>query len=167
MNRHNRADVFMSMAYLVSMQSTDVSTHVGAVIVGTDNEVRSTGYNGFPRGVNDDVVERQEKPLKYSWMEHAERNAIYNAARMGLSVKGCTMFTNGFPCADCARAIIQSGIAVVVTDRVWDDHNPVRWAESLRISQDMFVEAGIKHRVWGGDVLEIIPWRNTAVGRGE
>jgi len=166
MNPHNREDVFMSMVYLLSMQSTDVSTHVGAVIVGQDNEIRSTGYNGFPRGVDDYNVQRQEKPLKYSWMEHAERNAIYNAARMGLSVKGCTLYTNGFPCADCARAIIQSGITTVVTDKEWDDHNPVRWAESMKISQDMFSESGVEHRVWTGEILEIIPWRNTAVGRG-
>ena len=74
--------LFMSMVYLVAMKSKDDSTHLGAVIVSQDNEIRSFGYNGLARGINDDVVERQERPEKYFWFEHAERNAIYNAGRM-------------------------------------------------------------------------------------
>jgi dCMP deaminase len=67
---------FMSMAYLVSMKSKDKSTKVGCVIVGPDNEVVSTGYNSFPRLLNDNVAARSERPLKYMFIEHAERNAI-------------------------------------------------------------------------------------------
>ena len=69
---------FMSIAALVSMKSKDQKTHHGAVIVGPNNEIRSTGYNSFVRRLKDDVPERQERPEKYHWFEHAERNAIYN-----------------------------------------------------------------------------------------
>lgn len=107
---------FIKMAHLVASKSKDKSTNVGAVIVGPDNEIRSTGYNNFPRGINDDVEERHGRPQKYEWTEHAERNAIYNAARIGVPVKGCTMYFNyePSPCADCARGIIQSGINKIV-----------------------------------------------------
>ena len=77
-------------------------------------KIVSTGYNSFPRGIDDNVAERQERPEKYFWFEHAERNAIYNAARIGVSTKGCTMFlTCDIPCADCARGIINAGIIKV------------------------------------------------------
>ena len=74
---------FLSMAKLIATWSRDRSTKVGAVIVGPNREVRSVGYNGFPRGVNDAIESRYERPGKYDWTEHAERNAIYNAARYG------------------------------------------------------------------------------------
>ena len=83
---------FMSLAYLVGMKSKDPRTKVGAVVVGPDNEIRSTGYNSFPRGMNDRVAERQVAPAKHLYFEHAERNAIYNAARMGQSLKGCRIY---------------------------------------------------------------------------
>ena len=69
------------MANLVAKKSKDQSTQIGAVIVGPDNEIRSTGYNSFPKGLNDDLQERQERPEKYYWIEHAERNALYNASQ--------------------------------------------------------------------------------------
>jgi len=73
-------DYFIGIANQVKLKSKDKNTQIGAVIVGEDNEVVSTGYNSFPRGIDDDVPERQERPEKYHWFEHAERNAIYNAA---------------------------------------------------------------------------------------
>ena len=80
-------DYFVSIAEQVKEKSKDIKTKIGAVIVGKDNEILSTGYNSFPRGLNDNVVQRQERPEKYFWFEHAERNAIYNAARIGVSLK--------------------------------------------------------------------------------
>ncbi len=107
---------FINMAMHVATKSKDRSTVVGAIIVGPDHEIRSTGYNGFPRGVDDDIDSRHERPEKYSWTEHAERNAIYNAARVGIATKGCTMYINWepSPCDDCSRAIVQSGITTVI-----------------------------------------------------
>lgn len=107
------AESFTALAELIASWSKDRSTQVGAVIVGPDLEIRSTGYNGFPRGVCDDVDERHGRPQKYLWTEHAERNAIYNAARFGVSLKGCMMFATCRPCARCARAIVQVGITTI------------------------------------------------------
>ena len=116
------------------MKSKDKNTHIGAVIIGPDNELRSTGYNGFVRGLNDDVEERQESPEKYYWMEHAEKNAIFNAARVGIPLKGCRMYTNGVPCMECARGIVQSGIEEVIVDEAWDRTNSEKWAENAKRS---------------------------------
>jgi dCMP deaminase len=73
------------------------------VIVRSDRLIRSVGYNGFVRGVDDDIASRHERPAKYSWIEHAERNAIYNAARFGVPLTGATCYVNWFPCIDRAR----------------------------------------------------------------
>lgn len=139
-------DYFAEMAILVASKSKDPSTKCGAVIIGPDNEVRSTGFNGFPRGVKDD--ERiNERPLKYYYIEHAERNAIYNAARHGNSLKGCTMYVTGTPCHDCARAIIQSGIKrVIILEGCHAPGFNKRWEESMKHTKIMFKEAKIKVR---------------------
>lgn len=105
---------FLGLARHVSSWSKDQSTKTGSVIVGPDKEIRSVGFNGFPRGCNDDVAERHDRSAKYSFTEHAERNAIYNAARLGVPLKGCTIYMVWYPCADCARAIIQAGITRMV-----------------------------------------------------
>ncbi len=107
---------FIRIAMEVASKSKDRSTKVGAVIVGPDHEIRSTGFNGFPRGIDDDDNDRHTRPAKYAWTEHAERNAIYNAARCGVSTNGCIMYLNWepAPCSECSRAIIQAGITTVV-----------------------------------------------------
>ena len=111
----NWKDYFKNIAQQVKLKSKDKYTQIGAVIVGNDNEIVSTGYNSFPRGIDDNKQHRQERPEKYYWFEHAERNAIYNAARIGVSTKDCTMYlTCGIPCADCARGIINAGIRRIV-----------------------------------------------------
>ena len=150
-----RTRIFMTMAYLVAMSSKDLRTKIGAVVVGPDKEVRSTGYNGLPRGCKDDCVARQHRPDKYFYFEHAERNAIYNAARMGLSMKGCAMYTLDIPCADCARAIIQSGINEVVYHTSWNDGNSIKWKESVEYSKIMFEESGVKLIGWDGEILSL------------
>ena len=83
---------FMELAFLVASWSKDPSTKTGAVVVGPDKEIRATGYNGLVRGVADDIPERMERPTKYDFFEHAERNAIYNACLTGTQLKGCTIF---------------------------------------------------------------------------
>jgi dCMP deaminase len=155
-------ELFMNMAYLVAMKSKDTNTHLGAVIVGPDNEVRSVGYNGYPRGIKYDSVERQERPEKYFWFEHAERNAIYNAAMVGIPLKGCRMYTMGTPCTDCMRACIQAGIVEVIVDKDWDDSNQDRWLEHAQKSRQMVIEAGIKWRQ-----IDIKPVTITKYRRGK
>ena len=148
----NWDDYYMSLVYLTAMKSKDTSSHLGAVIVGSSNELRSMGYNGICRYVKDDIPERNERPEKYYWYEHAERNAIYNSLLAHTSVDGCTMYTNGTPCAECGRAIIQSGITEVVVDSNWDSENAgiggkvgegTDWSISCNKSAEMFREAGV------------------------
>jgi len=149
----------MSMSYFVAMKSKDPSTKIGAVIVGPYNEVRSTGYNGLPRGVNDNISKRNARPTKYFYYTHAEANAVFNAARMGISTNGCTMYTPGMPCADCCRAIIQSGVKKVVIDWRWDliarndTESNKKWLESGSHSKHMFSEAGVKVIKYSGPLL--------------
>lgn len=146
----NWPEYFLGIANQVKLKSKDKNTNIGAVIVGTDNQIVSTGYNSFPRGINDDVPERQsrENGEKYFWFEHAERNAIYNAALHGSSTKGCTMYlTCWIPCSDCARAIIQAGITTVYCTNDMAAQRQ-KWSKSGERSLQMFNEAGVDVRYY-------------------
>jgi dCMP deaminase len=139
----NWDEYFINIAEQVKLKSKDNNTKIGVVLVGKNNEIVSTGYNSFPRGINDNVIERQEKPEKYFWFEHAERNCIYNAARIGVSTLGTTMYmTCGISCADCARAIISAGVEKIVLRSGKGAMSP-KWQESAERSNQMFKEAGI------------------------
>jgi len=169
MNKKNILEIpgwdeyFMSMAYLVAMKSKDNRTHIGAVIVGPNKEVKSTGYNSFVRRLEDSVSERQEKPEKYFWFEHAERNAIYNATLIGASLKDCIMYTNGIPCMDCARGVVQSGIKEVVVDKIWNLTNKDEDLEHSKRTIQMFKETGVSLRYWEGKLLNIKKYRRGEV----
>jgi dCMP deaminase len=152
--------LYMTMVYLIASKSKDESTHIGAVVVGPDNEVRSMGFNSFPRGINDDVPERQLRPEKYHWFAHAEANASFNAALVGVALKGCRMYTNGIPCTNCVHAVINSGITEVIVDKAWDSNNYNQWVEQAARTRIMFEEAGVKLRFWEGDLVEICRYRN-------
>ena len=107
---------FLDIARATSSRSQDPSMQVGVVIVGPDRDIRATGYNGLPRGVPYSENLYTLRPTKYFWIEHAERNAIYAAARRGSALDGCTIYQQTMPCADCARAIVQVGIKKIVTE---------------------------------------------------
>lgn len=136
---------FLRLAREIASWSKDQSTKVGAVIVGEDRTPGPYGYNGFPRTIDDDRATRHARPAKYRWTEHAERNAIYNAARVGVAVKGCTIYVTHMPCADCARAIIQVGIKRVVVDAqsLIDAGFADRWNEDMQITREMLEEAAV------------------------
>ena len=137
-------EYFLNIAEQVKLKSKDQSTQIGAVIVGKDKEVLSTGYNSFPRGLDDSLQERQERPEKYFWIEHAERNAIYNAARIGVSLKNSTIYlTSGLPCMDCARGIVNSGIKTVYCKQVCTTKNRDKWDESQKKSLELLKECDI------------------------
>jgi len=141
----NWTEYFLNIAEQVKLKSKDQSTQIGAVIVGGDNEVLSTGYNSFPRGMDDSKQERQERPEKYFWMIHAEANAIVNAARIGSSVKNSKIYlTCSVPCADCAKLIINSGIVEVFCKNTQDDVKGNHWIESKKKTLEMFKECNIK-----------------------
>ena len=131
------------MAALVASYSKDDSTKCGAVIVRPDNSICSTGYNGFPRGVKDTITARKKRPNKYLYTEHSERNAIYNSHDS--SMEGYSMFVYTYPntlmvCADCARAIIQTGITTVF---VQSFETIAHWQDSCDASMEMFGESGV------------------------
>lgn len=135
---------WMDMALLVAEWSKDLSRKTGAVIVDDRNVVVSLGWNGFPRGVDDSVEERYQRPEKYPWTEHAERNAIFNAAANGHKTRGCTIYIPWFPCSECARAIIQAGIAeVVCIEPDWSDPT---WAVDFEVAREMLAEANMQVR---------------------
>ena len=129
----------------IAARSPDPDTQVGCILVGTAHQILSTGYNGFPRGV-EPTLKRLERPEKYSWMEHAERNAIYNAARHGVALEDASLFIGMAPCVDCARAIVQSGIKFV-----WIEDSTLgrdRWAESMDKAFEILNEGGVE--TWAG-----------------
>ena len=136
----------MSLAREIAHWSKDRSRGVGCVIVGPNNELRSTGFNGFPRGVDDEVEERHQRPAKYKWTEHAERNAIYNAARVGIPLEGCRIYLPWFPCMDCARAIIQAGISELVC--MEPSPHDSTWAADFADVPQMLREGGVRIRWW-------------------
>lgn len=133
---------FVNLSKHIKSWSKDRSTQVAAVIVNDDNRIVSIGYNGFPNGCNDNIESRHERPAKYMYTEHAERNAIYNAARIGVSTKNCTIYLDWFPCVDCARAIIQSGITHVVCGK--PDAPSPRWIKNFAVSLELFQETDVK-----------------------
>ncbi len=136
-------EYFMGIALLSSMRSKDPSTQVGACIVNEDKRILSMGYNGMPRCCSDDEYpwDRDSDPLnsKYLYVCHAEFNAILNCERG--NVRGCTVYTTLFPCNECAKAIIQSGIKEVVymADKYAD-------SDSVIAAKRMFDTAGVKYR---------------------
>ena len=137
---------FLRLAHEVAKWSKDRSTQVGAVIVGEDRTPGPYGYNGFPRYIDDDREERHQRPTKYQWTEHAERNAIFNAARIGMALGGCTMYVTHVPCADCTRAIVQVGIKKVVVDAgsLEDAGFSERWSKDNQVTKEMLEEAGVE-----------------------
>jgi dCMP deaminase len=141
----NWTEYFLEIAEVIKLKSKDQSTQIGAVVVGEGRNVLSTGYNSFPRGLDDSLQERQERPEKYFWMEHAERNAIYNAALEGVSLKNSTIYlTSGLPCMDCARGIVNSGIKVVWCKSVCTTKNKEKWEESQKKSLQLLNECGVE-----------------------
>ncbi len=133
-------EYFMGLAHLSALRSKDPNTQVGAAIVDENHRVVSVGYNGFPTGVSDDEFpwSREGGVLesKYAFVVHAELNAILNSQR---SVRGCTIYVSLFPCNECAKAIIQSGIKRIVYES--DKYNGV---DTNIASKRMLKAAGVE-----------------------
>lgn len=140
MDWHNR---FMMLAEHIAKWSKDPHRQVGAVIVDANKRIISVGYNGFPTGVDDSQMWRYERPQKYLYTEHAERNAIYNAHLTSASPVGGSIYTTLMTCADCARAIIQCGIKNVYT---WEYNvsDSFKYTESFSVANEMFAESDVK-----------------------
>ena len=136
-------DYFMSVALLSGKRSKDPNTQVGACIVNKNNVIESIGYNGLPKGCSDDEFpwEKEGEMLntKYPFVVHAELNAILNAK--GKDLSGCKIYVALFPCNECAKAIIQSGISEVVY--LSDKYSNT---DSVKASKMMFKCAGVELR---------------------
>lgn len=149
MNRPNWDEYFIRFARLAAERSLDPSSKVGAVIV-KDNRIISTGYNGLPSGVIDNKPERYDRPLKYSWIIHAEENAIASAAKNGIACDYSSIYITPFhSCVKCTRQIIQVGIREVIIDEIID--NP-RYKEDFEIAKEIFIASNVKVRKFSFDI---------------
>jgi dCMP deaminase len=131
---------FLVLAQHIASWSKDPTTKVGCVIVDEQRHIVSTGYNGFPRGVNDTHARLHEREVKYKLVIHAEKNALLHAQR---DLRGGTLYVWPMPpCSQCAAAIIQSGIKRVVSVSPSVEHL-ARWGEDMKMAQMMYNEAEI------------------------
>ncbi len=141
----NWDEYFMGIALLSAERSKDPNSQVGACIVSQDNKILSIGYNGFPLGCSDDEIswerEGDFENTKYPYVCHAELNAILNYT--GTSLKGSKIYVSLFPCNECAKAIIQSGIKEVIykCDKYKD-------TEVVKVSKKLFDMAGVKYTLY-------------------
>ncbi|MBD5143372.1 MAG: dCMP deaminase family protein [Ruminococcus sp.] len=143
---------FMGIALLSAQRSKDNHTQVGACIVNQDKKIVSVGYNGMPTGCNDDIMpwEREGEFLqtKYPFVCHAELNAILNSS---VNLKNCILYVTLFPCNECAKAIIQSGIKQVI----YLD-NKYAGTDGVRASEQMFKLSGVKFEQYQKSKQQII-----------
>jgi len=139
---------FLRVAQEISTWSKDPSKQIGAVAVNSDRRILATGYNGFPKGIEDSPERYIDRTIKYDLVVHAEMNCIYNATFNGISLKDSTLYVWGLPvCHDCAKGIIQVGINRIVMSA---DDIPQKWLESFDKSQRMFTEAGVETEFMSG-----------------
>lgn len=145
-------EYFMGIALLSAQRSKDPNTKVGACIVDDDNKVVSIGYNGMPSGLPEDELSWNKGDgldSKYLYVCHAEFNAILNT-RNGSSLKGCRLFVTLFPCNECAKAIIQTGIKeIVYCENKYCD------TTGVQASTKMLQLAGVKLREYKGRIPDI------------
>jgi deoxycytidylate deaminase len=144
------ANIFREAYILAENNSPDPSTRVGAIIETQQSMKRYQGVNQLTAGMP--TISLLDRELKYKYIEHAERAAIFKAAMVGDSLLGATMYCPWAACCDCARAIILSGIQEVVCHGDALVKTPARWEEDIAIAKQMFEAAGVKYTWWYGFV---------------
>lgn len=145
---------FLRQALEWARMSKDPRTQVGAVIIGPDRETLATGFNGFPRGIEDRADRLSDRDKKNRLMVHAERNAILNAARIGVALKGSTLYLaatdhscavwGGPPCTACTIEVIQAGVVEIVSHPFKE--GPSAWRDDVDFARDLLKEAGVRYR---------------------
>ncbi len=135
---------FYPLALEVAQLSKDPRTKVGAVVIDARGAVRAVGYNGFPRGVEDDPGRYAHRETKLLLVAHAEANAIANAAAVGTPLEGCGLVVTKYPCHECAKLIINAGIRQVGAPAPGTDSD---WLKSNSVARMMFEEAGVSVQV--------------------
>lgn len=141
--RRDKAKKFFALAKAqAELFSKDPNTKVCALFVAPDTlNVLTSGVNGFPRNVHE-TSSRWERPTKYQYVSHAECNGICNAARHGIALDKSVAVVTMFPCNDCAKALIQVGVSMIITQK--PNYNDPNWGDQFRISQEIFEEVGIQ-----------------------
>lgn len=143
MKQEKSEKYFLLAKHLADNFSKDTSTKVGAIFLAPEShQILSMGYNGMPRGFDETKLVRWERPQKYLYVEHAERNAIYNACRHGTPLENSIAIVTMFPCSDCMRALIQSGVKKIIT--VKPDLSCKRWGTHFQASLEMCMECGVE-----------------------
>lgn len=135
---------FFTIANAVALKSKDPSSQFGAIVVDEDHNIISVGYNGFPRGVNDDPARYEDRPIKYKLVVHAEANAIAAAARRGMCLENASLYVQAMPCNECAKLIVQAGIKKVFIPNENYRSYYERWAEACQWSEIIFREGGVE-----------------------
>lgn len=138
-------EYFLRHVYLAASKSKDPRTKIGAILV-KNGIIISEGYNGFARGVSDLEERYLDRKTKWNYVVHGECNSILNAARNGISTINSILYTNGIPCKECGKTIIQAGIVEVIIHKQWPEILSEDWKESVGITKIMFQEAGLKIR---------------------
>jgi len=137
-----KAVKFLGIARAISDLSKDRRTKVGAVAVGPAGEIRAMGYNGFPRGCDDDIARYEDRDTKLALIVHAEQNLVALAAYAGTSLAGCTVVVSGmYPCSSCAKSLIQAGIKQVITPPPRENSF---WTDDAQWSKILFDEASVE-----------------------
>jgi dCMP deaminase len=142
---------YLRNAYCLARHSKDSSNQNGSVLV-LDNKIIGTGNNNFSIGVEFTTARAENRPEKYRYFEHAERAAIYQAARAGERVFGSVMYTPWAACCDCARGIINSGVSILVVHKERMSMTPPRWQDSVNEALDMLREAGVQITYFEGSI---------------
>lgn len=140
-------ETFFDILSVLAKRSDDPNTKLGSLIVSREHDILSLGYNGLPRGIEPTKF-NTTRPTKYPYMVHAEENAILNAGRKGVALKGSILYVTMFPCMRCARAIIQAGVSEVVVGNTTS--NSGNWEDEQYKASAMFEEVGIKMREYDG-----------------
>ena len=137
-----KANKYYQLAvYQAQLFSKDPNTQVAAILIAPDSfQILSTGFNGLCRKIAE-TPERWTRPIKYKWCCHAEMNAVANAARSGVKIEDAICVVTMFPCVECCKILIQSGINCIVTPQ--PDMNNIKWAEDFALSKAMFEEVQI------------------------
>lgn len=143
----NWDEYFFKIMYLASSKSLDPRTKIGAILV-RDKSIISTGYNGFPKGVKDLEERYNDREQKINFICHAEFNSIVISARFGISTKDSILYTNGIPCNNCCKSLIQGGISEIVVHKQWPEFTNKNWVESVKISKIMLQESNIPVRIY-------------------
>ena len=134
---------YLRLAYEVASRSKDPSTQTGAIIVGVDGR-DARAYNSIPKPLSTTEERLHNRELKSKYMEHAERRAIFAAARRGVATEGATMYSPWAPCTPCARAIIDCGISELVVHQFLMSQTPERWMDDVQEGIKMLIEGEVK-----------------------